>query len=129
MNIKKRASADAFKKERMAWAKVKQTKPVRDRKYLAWIRLQWCVICEHVTGSEAGTRHIEAAHSGPHGISQKASDWDAIPLCVRHHRTGRDSYHVLGRKFFAHHGMKREVIIAACRRGYEHAGYHRGCEV
>src|SRR4029434_7903636 len=41
-------------------------------------------------------RAVEAAHTGPHGLSQKSSDLCTIPLCVKHHRTGNDSYHKLG---------------------------------
>jgi len=56
---------------------------------------------------------IEAAHTGPHGLSQKSSDLSAIPLCARHHRTGDDSYHKLGpRKFAAVHQLNVRAIIA-----------------
>jgi len=51
------------------------------------------------------TRAVEAAHTGPRGLSQKSSDLCAIPLCARHHRTGKDSYHKLGHRKFSevHH--------------------------
>lgn len=69
-------------------------KPQRNPRYLAWIRTQPCVVC--------GTRRgIEAAHTGPHGLGQKSPDSSAIPLCIRHHRTGKDSYHRLGARKFA----------------------------
>lgn len=73
-------------------------KPERNWRYLAWILKQPCVVC----GARNG---IEAAHTGPHGLGQKSSDRSAIPLCVRHHRTGNDSYHRLGARKFAqlHH--------------------------
>ena len=59
------------------------------------------------------TRMIEAAHTGPHGLSQKASDLSAIPLCARRHRTGDDSYHKVGpRKFAAVHQLNVRAIIA-----------------
>jgi len=48
---------------------------------------------------------IEAAHTnalGARGLSQKTSDFSAIPLCIAHHRQGADSYHRLGEKRFAH---------------------------
>jgi hypothetical protein len=69
-------------------------KPPRNPKYLAWIRTLPCVVC----GSRRG---IEAAHTGPHGMGQKAPDTSAIPLCSTHHRTGKDSYHRLGPRNFA----------------------------
>jgi hypothetical protein len=69
-------------------------KPHRNPRYLAWIRTQPCLVC----GSRRG---IEAAHTGPHGLGQKSPDTSAIPLCAKHHRTGRDSYHRLGPRQFA----------------------------
>ena len=73
-------------------------KPLRNPGYLRWIRTLPCSVCRT-------TRSVEAAHTGPHGLSQKSSDLSAIPLCARHHRTGDDSYHRLGPRRFAevHH--------------------------
>jgi hypothetical protein len=78
-------------------------KPMRDRRYLAWIRTLPCVVC-------GSTRRIEASHTGPHGLGQKSPDSSAIPLCYRHHRTGPDSYHRLAR------GNSRKPITSTCRR-------------
>jgi len=59
------------------------------------------------------TRAVEAAHTGPHGLGQKASDLSAIPLCRRHHRTGDDSYHRLGpRKFAEVHQLNIRALVA-----------------
>ena len=59
------------------------------------------------------TRAVEAAHTGPHGLSQKSSDLSAIPLCARHHRTSKDSYHKLGpRKFSEVHQLNIPAIVA-----------------
>jgi hypothetical protein len=59
------------------------------------------------------TRAVEAAHTGPHGLSQKSSDLSVIPLCARHHRTGDDSYHKLGpRKFAEVHQVNIPAIVA-----------------
>ena len=69
-------------------------KPVRNPAYLRWIRGLPCIVCH-------SRWQIEAAHTGPHGLGQKSSDLSAIPLCVRHHRTGNDSYHQLGPSKFA----------------------------
>ena len=73
-------------------------KPLRNPGYLRWIRTLPCSVCRT-------TRSVEAAHTGPHGLSQKSSDLSAIPLCAKHHRTGDDSYHRLGPRRFAevHH--------------------------
>ncbi len=67
--------------------------PERDAKYLAWIRRLPCAACR-IEGRS------EAAHTGDHGISQKSSDYSAIPLCAACHRTGPHSYHRLGRDAF-----------------------------
>ena len=81
-------------------------KPIRNRVYLRWIRSLPCLVCHT-------TRAVEAAHTGPHGISQKSSDLSAIPLCGRHHRTGDDSYHRLGPRRFAEvHGLNIRAVVA-----------------
>lgn len=80
-------------------------KPQRNPQYLAWIRTQPCVIC----GERRG---IEASHTGPHGLGQKSPDTSAIPLCHKHHRTGRDSYHKLGARRFAQvHDLDIPAIV------------------
>ncbi len=82
-------------------------KPERDSRYLQWIRTLPCSVCRT-------TRNIEAAHTGPHGLGQKASDSTAIPLCAKHHRTADDCYHKLGpRKFAEVHKLNISGIVAA----------------
>lgn len=80
-------------------------KPVRNPHYLRWVRSLRCAVC--------GTmRHVEAAHTGPRGLSQKSSDTSAIPLCARHHRTGDDSYHKLGpRRFSEVHRLDIAALV------------------
>ena len=82
-------------------------KPRRDLKHLQWIRTLPCAVC-------GSTRYVEAAHTGPHGLGQKSADSAAIPLCIRHHRSGNDSYHKLGPRLFAaaHHLKISEVLNA-----------------
>lgn len=53
----------------------------RDEDYLAWIRLQPCILCES-TPSEA---HHEPL-GGDKGTSIKPPDYQALPLCSRHNR-------------------------------------------
>jgi hypothetical protein len=82
-------------------------KPRRDLKHLQWIRTLPCVVC-------GSTRYVEAAHTGPHGLGQKSADSTAIPLCIRHHRTGNDSYHKLGPRQFAEaHQLEISEILNA----------------
>ena len=81
-------------------------KPVCNSRYLEWIRTLPCSVCQT-------RRAVEAAHTGPHGLSQKSSDLCAIPLCERHHRTGNDSYHKLGPRRFAEvHQLNLGAIAA-----------------
>ena len=65
---------------------------------------------------------IEAAHTnglGMRGIGQKASDYSAIPLCYRHHREDRDSYHQMGeRKFAEQHAIDISKLVVALNELY-----------
>jgi len=65
------------------------------------------------------TTPTEAAHVGERGLGQKCSDRETIPLCAAHHRTGPESHHVLGKKFWQHHGLDRDEIVAELNRLYE----------
>jgi len=86
-------------------SKPRTARPVRHPKYLAWIRTLPCLVC-------GASRGIEASHTGPHGLGQKSPDTSAIPLCTRHHRTGKDSYHKLGpRKFAELHNLDIPAIV------------------
>lgn len=61
--------------------------PVRDRKYLAWIRSLPCAAC-------GSTWSVEAAHTGSDGgMRQKASDTTCVPLCHDCHQAAPTSYH------------------------------------
>lgn len=76
--------------------------PIRDEKHLAWIRTLPCSI-SHCR------RRSEACHTGGHGISQKAPDRRAIPLCPLHHK----EYHRIGRrKFELSYELDIEGLIA-----------------
>jgi hypothetical protein len=87
-------------------------KPVRNPHYLRFIRTQPCCVCGRTWG-------VEAAHTGPRGLGQKASDESCIPLCWVHHRTGRDSYHALGRvKFLETHMFNLEQTIWILQDAY-----------
>lgn len=91
----------------------KAESPVRDPKYLGFIRKLCCVIC-------GSYRAVEAAHFGGHGLGQRASDLDALPLCRNHHRTGAASYHELGgRRFIEVWSLNVELHQKQCQRAYE----------
>lgn len=56
------------------------SKPVRSSAHLQFIRTLPCSVphCQRA--------YVDAAHVGPHGLSQKASDLSTVPLCRKHHR-------------------------------------------
>ncbi len=77
----------------------KAEKPVRDPQYLKFLRKLPCILC-------FSSRTVEAAHFGDRGMGQRSSDYDALPLCVKCHRIGPKSYHVLGgRRFLEVHKL------------------------
>ncbi len=114
-------AALAFKKTRKEWARVKNVRPVRDERYLEWIRsLRCCVpgcISEHSPGTYGCV--TEAAHVGERGLRQKCSDYEALPICAWHHRLSRDSHHVAGKRFWELHGIDREILIGAYNASFE----------
>ena len=102
---------DAFEVQRRPIYRAES--PVRDTKYLAFLRKLCCVVC-------GSYRMIEAAHFGARGMGQKASDLDALPLCLKCHRTGPRSYHTLGaRRFIEAHALNVELHQQQCRDGYQ----------
>ena len=58
-----------------------KTKPVRDKKYLAWVRTLPCAVCGKPGPSEAA--HQRILQGG--GMGMKPSDYEAIPLCMACH--------------------------------------------
>jgi hypothetical protein len=115
----------AFKRERARIGQIKAIEPERDPLYLAWLRLQPCTVfarfgtchCRDLAVSYF-LRVIEAAHTEPHGMNQKASDYDAIPLCRWMHQEAKDEQ-AKSRNWFAEHGLNRKQIIAGLRARYE----------
>ena len=87
-------------------------KPVRNPDYRRFVRRHPCCVC-------GKTWSVEAAHTGPHGLGQKAPDESCIPLCLIHHRAGRDSYHTLGRVSFCEvHEVNIPAIILRLAGAY-----------
>ncbi len=118
-----------------------KSKGAKDPEYLAWIRSLPCVICFWLSESTRGLIYsadregvfcrclhypvqqdsrTEAAHVGTRGMSQKCSDREVIPLCGHlHHREGPKSHHKLGKRFFDHHAIDKDVLVAELNRQYE----------
>ena len=88
------------------------SEPERDWQYLRFIRQFPCAAC----GRRGG---IEAAHVGPHGLGQKASDLQTIPLCRKHHREGPDALHKLGPvKFQTLHRLDFIALVMMFQKFY-----------
>jgi hypothetical protein len=84
--------------------------------YRAWIRQQASV----VSGS---TRYIEAAHTGPHGMSQKSSGYTCIPLTHEEHM---ELHHVGPAKFQAKYNIDFAIVIEALFTEWSDAQARRG---
>lgn len=64
---------------------LRKPQPYRSQAYMEWVRGWPCLAC----GTRIG---IQAAHTGPHGIGTKSSDFRTVPLCAACHlgTTGLD---------------------------------------
>lgn len=94
----------------------KPVKPVRNPDYLKFVRSQYCC----VSGRNWG---VEACHTGAHGLRQKASDLDAIPLIRELHSTGPYALDTIGRAAFERHfNIDIQQIIRALLIRAEAAG-------
>lgn len=93
--------------------KPRKKKPLRfggapqNPEYLVFIRECPCIL-SHLHKCSG---RVEAAHTGRRGYRQKAQDESALPMCCSHHRTGKESHHVLGRHFWGHFGLDREKVV------------------
>jgi len=138
---RRKANERGFKRIRRAWRALKQIWPARDPEYLAWLRTLPCLICwpnlwrsgdvwrlhsvgwrPYVNRSplDPGLQEspTEAAHTGPHGIAQKAPDHHAIPLCHFDHQEAKDAQGK-SRNWFEQHGLDRDNVIAELNAHYE----------
>jgi hypothetical protein len=84
-----------------------------DPAYLRFIRSQPCA----VPGCKSS--YQEAAHTGGRGLSRKASDRQAIPLCPYHHQTGPHAYHRGRRAFEAFHHLDIAGLILEFNSWYD----------
>lgn len=114
---RRKANESANKKLRRSWRAVKGKWPLRDKKYLEWVRTLRCHCC--VADWLQQVKRTEAAHVGLRGLSQKCSDRETIPLCARHHREGNLSAHTLQREFWKYWKLDRDTLVAGLNQKYE----------
>lgn len=129
INAKNKKARRVLRSQKGVW-------PERDPKYLRFVGLFLCIQCFAPIWSDVLTgtlelvqmRHYnffpsgtEAAHTGPHGLSQKASDYRTVPLCAYHHRIAKDCQQ--GRKvdWFEENGIDLEAVISLLNRVYREA--------
>lgn len=86
-----------------------RNKTGKDVSYVAWLHTLPCIVGHSEIHYPA---KIEAAHVGVRGLSQKAPDREALPVCIFHHTQGRYSLHVMGKKFWEFHGLDKDYLIA-----------------
>lgn len=86
--------------------KRRKPKRVLDRVRLQWIHDFPCV----VPGCDA--RNVEADHVGDRAFGLRCGDDETLPVCVQHHRLGREARHVLGKNWWKHHGINRTDLLA-----------------
>ena len=87
-------------------------KRVKDPDYLAFVRKFPCVAC-------GSARRIEAAHIGPHALSEKSDDCSALPLCFSCHQDGKNALHKIGpERFQAVHGIEFAALQAMFNHFY-----------
>ncbi len=104
----------------------------KDPAYLKWLHTLPCVTCwlmgsgeiqafpgDGDTTATGQSSPTEAAHVGDRGLSQKASDRTAIPLCRECHREGPRAIHLLGKWFWGRHNLNRLKVIEHLNELYE----------
>lgn len=89
--------------------------PVRDPKYLAWIRTLPSIV--------SGRTPCDACHTGTDGgMSMKASDYSCVPMTRAEH----EEYHRIGREAFARrYGLDFAGIAARLRAEWESGARRR----
>jgi hypothetical protein len=90
-----------------------RSKPVRNERYLAFIRRQPSVV------SELGP--CDACHTGPHGYGQKANDLDCIPLTRKEH----SQFDADPQAFAAANGLEIPTLIEGFQASYIQACLER----
>lgn len=83
-------------------------KPVRDPQYCRWLKRLPCAACGRSWG-------VDPAHTGPHGLSQKASDRNCIPLCRRCH----DAFDAAPQEFAEQHQLEIPALIERLNQDYD----------
>jgi hypothetical protein len=87
---------------------MKTTKTKHEKEHMNKIADLGCIICRKMgfPNSPAELHHIKDKT----GMGRKASNFEVIPLCPRHHRQGKDSYHYSPKEFTEKWGTQKELL-------------------
>jgi len=87
---------------------MKTTKTKHEKEHMNKIADLGCIICRKMgfPNSPAELHHIKDKT----GMGRKASNFEVIPLCPRHHRQGKDSYHYSPKEFTKKWGTQKELL-------------------
>lgn len=81
-----------------------------EKAHLSAVANLGCIVCrnERLGQSPAEIHHIRSGQ----GMSQRASNYDVIPLCHSHHRTGGYgiAFHAGKKAFESKYGTERELL-------------------
>ena len=89
--------------------------PLRDNKYLLWLRTQPCIL----TGQYADHESIVAMHVGTSGRGMKSPDDEALPVCNSLHQEGHQSGEITMLREHAPDWLLRAMARAYAREMYQ----------
>ena len=82
-----------------------------EREHLSRLSGLGCLVCRRLHGPhDPGPVEIHHRRAGT-GAGRRSSHWDALPLCVEHHR-GKTGVHGMGTKAFVrHYGVTEQELV------------------
>ena len=84
------------------------TKTKKEKEHVNKVARLGCIICRKEGNPlvDAELHHIRSMT----GLSKRATNFEVIPLCVRHHRLGKESFHYSSRNFSSKWGSQQELL-------------------
>jgi hypothetical protein len=79
-----------------------------EKQWLSDVASLGCIVCRNLEYGEtpAEIHHIRVGT----GMAQRASHFDVIPLCPRHHRLGSEAYHSAPANWEARFGQQTDLV-------------------
>jgi hypothetical protein len=85
-----------------------KSKTKAERHHMSKVAATGCIACRKI-GFEDTPAELHHIRNGQ-GMSQRASNYEVIPLCPTHHRHGKNSIHLGKLSFEAEFGTERELL-------------------